>query len=198
MLGPVDGVASGVGQNAAASAVVLAASTAESAADGVLAAFVAREGVETDLDSCFRTPDLAPADVCGRSAAGGGLAPDRAADGAFNAGGASDACRAAFSPGEDVAGGTGSATCAGGFHPCGGVTWTMLSHLGHSRMAPIASALRTASRARQVVQVMKNSAFSTVPPAKEEEEYLPPLSVYLSCSARGLVRDADSLPNCKV
>jgi hypothetical protein len=39
----------------------------------------------------------------------------------------------------------------------------MLPHLGHSRIDPIAAALRTASRARQVVQVMENSAFSTVP-----------------------------------
>ena len=41
----------------------------------------------------------------------------------------------------------------------------MLSHLGHSRMAPMAASERTTSRAWQVVQVMEKIAFSTVPPA---------------------------------
>ncbi len=39
----------------------------------------------------------------------------------------------------------------------------MLWHLGHSWIDPITSVLRTASRARQVVQVMENNALSTVP-----------------------------------
>jgi hypothetical protein len=48
--------------------------------------------------------------------------------------------------------------------PSGGVTSTILLHLGHSRMAPITSALRTASRAWQVVQVIWKSTFSTTKP----------------------------------
>jgi hypothetical protein len=51
----------------------------------------------------------------------------------------------------------------GGVQPDGGITWTMLEHLGHSRIAPTAASARTTSRARQVVQVMEKSAFSTVP-----------------------------------
>jgi hypothetical protein len=43
--------------------------------------------------------------------------------------------------------------------------WTMLWHLGHSRMAPIAASERTTSRAWQVVQVIEKIASSTVPPA---------------------------------
>jgi len=69
---------------------------------------------------------------------------------------------------ETVPAPTASATSADGvaegdFQPTGGTTWTMLVHLGHSRIAPIADSLRTASRARHVVQVMENKAFSTVP-----------------------------------
>ena len=41
-----------------------------------------------------------------------------------------------------------------GAQSSGGVTSTMLPHWGHSRIAPMASSLRTASRARQVVQTM--------------------------------------------
>ena len=46
--------------------------------------------------------------------------------------------------------------------PSGGAIKTMLPHLGHSRISPIASLFRTASRARHVVQDTENSAFSTV------------------------------------
>jgi hypothetical protein len=41
-----------------------------------------------------------------------------------------------------------------GFQPSGGTASTMLPHCGHARMAPMTSRLRTASRARQVVQVI--------------------------------------------
>jgi hypothetical protein len=51
----------------------------------------------------------------------------------------------------------------GGCQPSGGITGTMHPHFGHSKMAPTASALRTASRTWQVVQVMVNNACCTVP-----------------------------------
>jgi hypothetical protein len=50
----------------------------------------------------------------------------------------------------------------GGCQPSGGVTGTMHPHFGHSRIAPTASALRTASRTRQVGQVMVNNACCTI------------------------------------
>ena len=49
-------------------------------------------------------------------------------------------------------------------HPSGGAIRTILPHLGHSRISPMASLFRTASRARHVVQETENSGFSTVPP----------------------------------
>jgi hypothetical protein len=55
--------------------------------------------------------------------------------------------------------------CVSGLHPSGGVICTKLPHFGQSTIAPMTSALRTASRARQVVQVIENSALSTVPVA---------------------------------
>jgi hypothetical protein len=51
----------------------------------------------------------------------------------------------------------------GGCQPSGGITGTMHPHFGHSKMAPTTSALRTASRTWQVVQVMVNNACRTVP-----------------------------------
>jgi hypothetical protein len=40
----------------------------------------------------------------------------------------------------------------------------MLPHFGQATIAPMESALRTASRAVQVVQEIENSVFCTVPP----------------------------------
>ena len=51
----------------------------------------------------------------------------------------------------------------GGCQPWGGITGTMHPHFGHSKMAPTASALRTASRTWQVVQVILNNACRNVP-----------------------------------
>ena len=49
----------------------------------------------------------------------------------------------------------------------------MLPHLGQARIVPMASALRTASRARHVVQLMENNAFSTVPFAVDQQTRWP-------------------------
>ena len=62
---------------------------------------------------------------------------------------------------------------SGRTHPSGGEIKTMLPHLGHSRISPMASLFRTASRARHVVQETENSAFSTVPPHPARADRLP-------------------------
>ena len=50
----------------------------------------------------------------------------------------------------------------GGAQPFGGTISTKLPHFGHSRMAPMAASLRTASRARQVVQSIENKMRSMI------------------------------------
>jgi hypothetical protein len=50
-----------------------------------------------------------------------------------------------------------------GCQPGGGTTWTMLSHFGHVRIAPIADSLRTASRRWHVGHSIENRCSSTVP-----------------------------------
>ena len=45
---------------------------------------------------------------------------------------------------------------SGGVQPSGGSTLTMLWHLGHARIWPIAARLCTFNRARQVVHVIEN------------------------------------------
>ena len=62
-------------------------------------------------------------------------------------------------------GGTGGVARAGeaistSTHPSGGEIITMLLHLGHSRICPMASFFRTEILARHVVQETENSAFS--------------------------------------
>jgi len=66
-----------------------------------------------------------------------------------------------FCPGRGgVADGVGDALTS--THPSGGEIITMLPHLGHSWICPMALLLRTASRARHVVQDTENSDFSTL------------------------------------
>jgi hypothetical protein len=52
----------------------------------------------------------------------------------------------------------------GGDQPGGGWIWTILSHLGHARICPMAATSRTWSRAWHVVQVTENRDFPTVKP----------------------------------
>jgi hypothetical protein len=65
-----------------------------------------------------------------------------------------------------------------GCHPSGGITCTKLPHFGQSNRTPITDGLRTTSRARHVVQVMVNSAFSTVPAAIEKKSASALLQLY--------------------
>ncbi len=50
---------------------------------------------------------------------------------------------------------------SGGSHPSGGTIWTMLPHFGHATIAPMESALRTASFAPQVVHEIENNVSAT-------------------------------------
>jgi hypothetical protein len=77
--------------------------------------------------------------------------------GAFTAGGATTVFL-------DAAGGVsdGFGDASPSTHPSGGEIITMLPHLGHSWICPMAMRFRTAMRARQVVQDVENSGFSTL------------------------------------
>ena len=66
-----------------------------------------------------------------------------------------------------AAGGTLAGAEAGwsapeGFHPSGGMIWTMLPHFGHATIAPMESALRTASFAPQVVHEIEKRVSATI------------------------------------
>jgi hypothetical protein len=83
----------------------------------------------------------------------------------------SDIAPADPSPEPAVAGATGF---GGLFHPGGGTTWTMLSHLGQVRMAPMAESSNTLSRARHVVHWIEKSGSTTIGPRAGAREPLSP------------------------
>ena len=157
--GVADGGASGVDAAVATDGVILEFATGGAAAIAVETSAAAEATFETTV---------AEATVCtgGGTTAGFTLAISRGGEFGF----AWLAILAALSigraatTGREGTGGVAEAAALAppSTHPSGGTIITILLHFGHSRICPMALRLRTAMRARQVVQETEKSDLSTL------------------------------------